>query len=174
MLGGRGYPPPVEAIPCLALRQALPHCSPSALVQAEATEVNGAKPPKPKAVGKVKQLWVQWGLLGLTVGVIVAAAQFMGIGPEEVQTLIGGTGADLGALGGAEDVVASTVDALGGDVVDRVDIMEIAAALGVNADVLKVRPPSETAGLIEGFGGRTVRCARAVRKVGCSPPPGVR
>ena len=22
--------------------------------------------------------------------------------------------------------------------------------------------------------GRTVRCARAVRKVGCSPPPGVR
>uniref|UniRef100_A0A7S4GJJ8 Alternative oxidase n=1 Tax=Eutreptiella gymnastica TaxID=73025 RepID=A0A7S4GJJ8_9EUGL len=105
--------------------------------EAEATEVNGAKPPKPKAVGKVKQLWVQWGLLGLTVGVIVAAAQFMGIGPEEVQTLIGGTGADLGALGGAEDVVASTVDALGGDVVDRVDIMEIAAALGVNADVLK-------------------------------------
>ena len=25
-----------------------------------------------------------------------------------------------------------------------------------------------------GFRGRTVRCARAVRKVGCSPPPGVR
>ena len=35
-------------------------------------------------------------------------------------------------------------------------------------------PPAKPAGSIRTHRERAVRCARAVRKVGCSPPPGVR
>ena len=44
-------------------------------------------------------------------------------------------------------------------------------ALPCCADRSEAHPSGATA---LSLGGRTVRCARAVRKVGCSPPPGVR